>query len=142
MWIRPQDNAGLIDDQWANQNTVIKEGLHLRGEWATGQLFVHGEELHPVDWEEREKPWGQLRNPTSKFRWGEDSPANNAAVLAILQWFLDDHQLELYLEDFTTDIVAELPREDFEMTINYERWRNELLHRRPTERIIRPDHSL
>lgn len=114
----------VIDDRWANQNTVIEKGLVIRGDWETGRLFVHGEELEPTGWVDRAKPWGQLRNPTQKFRWGEDTPETREAALAILGWFLDEEELSLYLEDFATDVVAEFPERDFELTFNYVGWRN------------------
>lgn len=114
----------LIDDRWANHNTVLEAGLVIRGEWETGRLFVHGEELQSAGWEDREKPWGQLRNPTRKFRWGGDSSERREAARAILEWFLDENELAMYLENFTTEVVAEFPESDFELTFNFVGWRN------------------
>lgn len=116
-----------FSDQQANHNRVIKEGLVIRGEWEPGRLFVHGEELEPADWADREKPWGQLRDPTPKWRWGPDATDNRAAARAILEWFLDEPEVEAYLDEFAEHVVARLPQDDFEVTFNYERFRNHLL---------------
>lgn len=114
----------LVDDQWARYNVVRKEGLVIRGEWKTGRLFVHGEELEPDGWAERVKPWGQLRNPTPKFRWGSESSENHRTALAILAWFLDEPEIRRYRADFATDVVCNFPEQDFELTFNYVGWKN------------------
>lgn len=126
-----------ISDEQARHNRVIQQGLKLRGEWETGRLFVQGEELIPDDWEAREKPWGQLRDPTPKWRWGDATESNRAAARAVLSWFLEQREVETYLEDFE-DVVARLPQEDFEQTIDFERWRNKLFSRRSWGRTAQP----
>lgn len=113
-----------IDDRWANHNTVFENGLDVRGEWHTGRLFVHGEELEPEGWSERSKPWGQLRNPTRKYRWGEDATEDHRIATAILRWFLDEAEVASIREDFATEVVARFPPRDFELTFNYVGWRN------------------
>lgn len=130
--------AAIVDEQWARHNAVIERGLHLRGEWASGRLFVQGEELEPPDWEDREKPWGQLRRPTPKWRWGETGEESRATARAILEWFLDEREASSYLEAFLNDIVSRLPRADFERTVNYERWRNRELSRRSWGQTAQP----
>lgn len=114
----------IIDDQWANHNTVLENGLLIQGEWETGELFVHGVALRPTGWDDREKPWGQLRDPTRKFWWGDNSIESRETARAILEWFLDDQELSMYLDDFTTDVVAKFPKTDFELTFNYVGWRS------------------
>lgn len=137
-WFYRLLEALTISDRQARHNRVIEHGLQFRGEWESGRLFVNGEELIPADWEDREKPWGQLRDSTPKWRWGDDAEANRAAARTILSWFLEEYEVEIYLDAFADDVVARLPQADFERTVNFERWRNRLLTHRSWGQTAQP----
>jgi hypothetical protein len=113
----------LIDDKAVNHRRVIEQGLEIKGNWQTREIFLLGNPLTPEVLEETD---GEYKN----FSWGDTSENSRLTALAILLWFLDEREAYGYLDAFLNDFVARLPRQDFEQNFGYEFWRNRIISKR------------
>lgn len=113
----------IIDDKAVNHRRVIEQGLEIKGNWQTGEIFLLGNPLTP---EVLENNGGEYKT----FSWGDTSEKSRQTALAILLWFLDEREAYDYLDAFLRDFVARLPRQDFEQNFGYEFWRNDILSNR------------
>ncbi|MDK2892700.1 hypothetical protein [Methanohalophilus sp.] len=125
----------LIDDKAVNYRRVIQQGLEIKGNWQTREIFLFGSPLTPAP-EVLEETDGKHKN----FCWGDTSENSRLTALAILLWFLDEREAYDYLDAFLNDFVSRLPRHDFEQNFGYEFWRNRIISKRKRGNM-HPDHD-
>jgi len=99
--------------------------VRVQGEWESREVLVEEEWLDP-------RPSQAIRNHSPDgFNWSYGGSGPAQLALAVLMKFMPAEDAQGYYQLFKFDVIAALPRADFDITINLKEKINHYKQNRP-----------
>ncbi len=86
--------------------------MKIKGDWETRRVWINGKELLPG------RSQKIVNHSPDGFNWGYGGSGPAQLALAILLRCLSNHQALSRYQQFKWDVIAKLPRSDFEVELD------------------------
>ena len=90
----------------------LPDDLLIDGDFETREIHIDGKFLRP------EASLKVINHSPDGFNWGYGGSGPAQLALAILLKYLPEDDARRYYQDFKWNVIAKLPREDFEVRLN------------------------